>query len=277
MARRTIAQEIRLYGTLLGLSEAECEGMASGGSQQARIGCMRDLRRRYRERTADDAPTLTTGSQQIEFWQESAPVDQFVYFVQQGDRGPVKIGIAKDPLDRMGALQTGNPTELHLRQVVPGQRELEARLHYRFREARIRGEWFGDDSGHDLSYLKLILIYAEGLASEHIQCFENGGSIPMLVGTQVMSIARRGEMQRDLARMLERYDYFPSYLNSDDGRREVNSIMTREYGLSADETEELARKLRTSSRRQPSSMRRRGGKKLGHRSRPASQSSASRS
>lgn len=274
MARRTIAQEIRLYGTLLGLSEAECEGMASGGTRQSRIRCMRDLRRRYRERNADPAPTLTTGSSQIEFWQEHTPVDQFVYFVQQGDRGPVKIGVAKDPFDRMATLQTGNPTELHLRHVVPGQRDLESKLHFRFREARIRGEWFGDQPELDLSYLKLILVYAEGLASEHIQCFQNGRSIPTLVGTQVMSVARQAEMQRDLAQMLERYDYFPDHMGYASGYREVNRIMANDYGLSAEETEELARKLRTAANRQSRSMRRRGGKKLGHRMRPGKASSS---
>lgn len=273
MARRTISQEIRLYGTLLGLSEAECEGMASGGTRQARIGCMRDLRRRYRERNADAAPTLTTGSAQVDFWHENTSVDQFVYFVQQGDRGPVKIGVAKDPLDRMAALQTGNPTELHLRQVVPGQRDLESKLHYRFREARIRGEWFGDDPELDLSYLKLILVYAEGLASEHVQCFQDGRSIPTLVGTQVMSVARRGEMQRDLAQMLERYDYFPDHMGYASGYAEVNRIMANEYGLSVEETEDLAKKLRTAANRHPRSMRRRSGKKLGHRMTPGKPSS----
>jgi hypothetical protein len=49
VARRTIAEEIKLYGTLLGLSESEREQMAAGGSRDQRLRCMRDLRRRYRE------------------------------------------------------------------------------------------------------------------------------------------------------------------------------------------------------------------------------------
>src|SRR5688572_22209648 len=113
-----------LYGTLLGLSEAECEQMASGGSQEQRRRCMRDLRRRYRRENAVPEQKRRSGPEELEFWRSKAEIPRFVYFIQQGATGPVKIGIAKDPLDRMGTLQTGNPAPLNLRHVVPGERDL---------------------------------------------------------------------------------------------------------------------------------------------------------
>jgi hypothetical protein len=138
--RRSVADGIRLYGTLLGLTEAECEAMASGGSPQARRLCLRDLRRRYREENRVSPNRTMTGVEELAFWKERLPTTRFVYFIQQGNTGPVKIGIANDPRKRLGNLQTGNPAELHLRHVVPGDRDLENQLHHRFREARIRCE-----------------------------------------------------------------------------------------------------------------------------------------
>ena len=65
-----------------------------------------------------------------------------VYFIQAGDDGPIKIGWAIDPWDRMATLQTGNPQTLHLRRWVTGTRSMERYLHRQFRADRIRGEWF---------------------------------------------------------------------------------------------------------------------------------------
>jgi hypothetical protein len=124
VARRTIADEIKLYGTLLGLSEAECERMARGGSRQARIACMRDLRHRYRRENQVPEGATRNGAEQLDFWRERLEAQRCIYFVQQGSWGPVKIGIANDPLARRSKLQTGNPQELHLRHVVPGDRAL---------------------------------------------------------------------------------------------------------------------------------------------------------
>lgn len=63
--------------------------------------------------------------------------------MQSGEEGPIKIGISNRPQRRAPELQTGNPHELPLRHVVPGDRAMENRLHRRFEPARIRGEWFG--------------------------------------------------------------------------------------------------------------------------------------
>jgi hypothetical protein len=64
------------------------------------------------------------------------------YFVQAGTDGLIKIGHARDIGSRMCELQTGCPNELTLLAVEPGGRDTERRLHARFLEYRIRGEWF---------------------------------------------------------------------------------------------------------------------------------------
>jgi hypothetical protein len=72
----------------------------------------------------------------------------YVYFLKQGRNGPIKMGVAGSPEDRLANLQVGNPNELHLigQRAVEGgyreARELEEALHERFSLYRIRGEWF---------------------------------------------------------------------------------------------------------------------------------------
>ncbi len=68
-----------------------------------------------------------------------------VYFIQSGDAGPIKIGLAWDAHKRLAALQTGHPEELRLLGTIPGNAEVERRLHDRFSHCRIRGEWFAPD------------------------------------------------------------------------------------------------------------------------------------
>ena len=65
-----------------------------------------------------------------------------VYFIQQGDDGPIKIGIAREPAARLRGLQTGNPEQLRILRAVEGSFFVEWSLHSAFAESRIRGEWF---------------------------------------------------------------------------------------------------------------------------------------
>lgn len=69
-------------------------------------------------------------------------MEGYVYFIQQGEEGPLKIGWAVDPEKRLREFQTANPQTLFLRGAVPGSREDEANFHAFFWEHRIRGEWF---------------------------------------------------------------------------------------------------------------------------------------
>lgn len=73
------------------------------------------------------------------------PSVAYIYFVQQGDYGPVKIGLAKNVLKRLDGLLNGSPLELHLRAVMPGDRAVERQMHQRFAKHHIRGEWFQPD------------------------------------------------------------------------------------------------------------------------------------
>lgn len=66
----------------------------------------------------------------------------FVYFVQQGMAGPIKIGCSSEPLVRMLQLQTAHAERLRLLYFEMGDRERERELHQRFADARISGEWF---------------------------------------------------------------------------------------------------------------------------------------
>lgn len=69
--------------------------------------------------------------------------DGYVYFIQSGFGGPVKIGWAATSVEcRMKELQTGNPETLVVLGFMPGAITLESELHRKFREFSIRGEWF---------------------------------------------------------------------------------------------------------------------------------------
>lgn len=65
-----------------------------------------------------------------------------IYFIRSGDTGPIKIGLAKDVRRRLSGLQTGHPERLHLLHLFDGGAVEERALHSRFKEHRIKGEWF---------------------------------------------------------------------------------------------------------------------------------------
>lgn len=54
----------------------------------------------------------------------------------------VKIGHAKNPIDRMSDLQIGNPFALELVATYPGGGWIEWHLHKSMKAFRVRGEWF---------------------------------------------------------------------------------------------------------------------------------------
>lgn len=67
-----------------------------------------------------------------------------LYFLQAGDGGPIKIGAAHDPVERLQTLQVGNHERLRLIAVLPGKGSTETYLHVLFDHLRVRpdGEWF---------------------------------------------------------------------------------------------------------------------------------------
>jgi len=69
--------------------------------------------------------------------------DQFVYFIQADEDGPIKIGFtAGDPQSRLAQLQTGNPVALKLLGAIRGDTAKERELHAALAEWRLQGEWF---------------------------------------------------------------------------------------------------------------------------------------
>ncbi|HEY1956720.1 MAG TPA: GIY-YIG nuclease family protein [Polyangiaceae bacterium] len=68
--------------------------------------------------------------------------EDYVYFLQEGVDGPIKIGHGRCPDRRLRGCQSGNPRELRLLGYRPGYRRDERTLHLRFKRLRIRGEWF---------------------------------------------------------------------------------------------------------------------------------------
>lgn len=73
-------------------------------------------------------------------WRSAQP--EWIYFVQAGDGGPVKIGRAVNVKHRLAELQTAHYEDLRLLVAVQGTVFDERRLHREFQQARIRGEWF---------------------------------------------------------------------------------------------------------------------------------------
>lgn len=72
--------------------------------------------------------------------------DETAIYVIGAPRGPKKIGLAKNPLSRMKAIQTGHGraiTLLHVR-VVPRALSvaIERRAHWLLRASKTHGEWF---------------------------------------------------------------------------------------------------------------------------------------
>jgi hypothetical protein len=66
---------------------------------------------------------------------------RYVYFIG-AEGGPIKIGTARVPYQRLFTLQTAHYQQLFIYAVTPGGKREEEKLHREFSEFRIRGEWF---------------------------------------------------------------------------------------------------------------------------------------
>lgn len=53
----------------------------------------------------------------------------FVYVIREEGDGPIKIGVAKDPIKRLRSMQTGNPRRLRIEYVLIGLMDIEKLLH----------------------------------------------------------------------------------------------------------------------------------------------------
>lgn len=69
-----------------------------------------------------------------------------VYFIQAGDCGSIKIGITGNLQDRLRSIQNGNPLQLSVIYSFECESfkasKIEKRLHEKFEQFRLKGEWF---------------------------------------------------------------------------------------------------------------------------------------
>ena len=66
-----------------------------------------------------------------------------VYFIQQEDNGPIKIGYTGlDVNSRLTGLQCGSPKKLNIIGLISGDKNTERQLHELFKDHRVCGEWF---------------------------------------------------------------------------------------------------------------------------------------
>ena len=92
-----------------------------------------------------------------------------VYFIQEGifrGEGPIKIGYSRNVESRLTNLQMGSSKELFLLGTLRGGRELEGKLHSRFNEYRLRGEWFSWCETFYRDILRLLVLEKHKLVLE---------------------------------------------------------------------------------------------------------------
>lgn len=126
--------------------------------------------------------------------------DNWTYFVQSVDGGPVKIGFtSKHPEERLGGLQTGSPTKLRIVGLLPVNRERE--LHKRFAKDHSHGEWFNPS--------KELLAFIDAEASLHLkERLVNQAQLQLEATTVPVSQASRQEVSASsFDRMFENDEY----------------------------------------------------------------------
>ncbi len=115
----------------------------------ARISWLRPGSRDYRGIWATEMPSLIAAYPHIAYDIDPRPRREYstqagyVYFVQRGDGGSIKIGFTSSwQGGRIPALETASDVPLRVLAFVPGGRPLERDLHREFAADRLRREWF---------------------------------------------------------------------------------------------------------------------------------------
>jgi hypothetical protein len=102
----------------------------------------------------------------------------FVYVIQSGEDGPVKIGSAARPSKRIVNLQTSCWQDLFLRAVVPaiGNVDIEQAAHVLAREHAIRGEWF-DLTPAEATWFVLEAMRVQGVEPKPLKVVVDGFTV----------------------------------------------------------------------------------------------------
>ncbi|RSU57578.1 hypothetical protein DAH51_09925 [Sphingobium yanoikuyae] len=122
-----------------------------------------------------------------------------VYFIG-GDRGLVKIGIAKDVRRRLHSLQIGNPAPLRLLASVAGNAALEAHYHRTFADTRVRGEWFRRSAAMTKEINRIAALrpgrHEERRWKAHVALMEEWGVIPVGAVAEILNATRPDDLGR---------------------------------------------------------------------------------
>lgn len=84
-----------------------------------------------------------------------------IYFIRDRRDSRIKIGLSRDPWQRMRELAVTAPDSLELLAVMDGNRDTEAGLHSLFKHLRTAGEWFQPEPD--------LLRFIEGIKPHHSQ------------------------------------------------------------------------------------------------------------
>lgn len=78
-----------------------------------------------------------------------------VYLIR-GNDGKYKIGIAKNPSQRIKQLQTGNSDKLQIIETYQSENasKIESALHHRYAHVRNEGEWFDMSITEEVSFVE---------------------------------------------------------------------------------------------------------------------------
>ncbi len=72
--------------------------------------------------------------------------ERFIYFIQSGEDGPIKIGITDNVTNRLCSLQSASPYKLKVLYSAKLREDLanleERHMHFIFKGIHLRGEWF---------------------------------------------------------------------------------------------------------------------------------------
>lgn len=66
----------------------------------------------------------------------------YIYFIQGENGGAIKIGFTKNIESRLKTLQTSYPDILKVLCLIPGNESKERKLHEKFYDIKLNGEWF---------------------------------------------------------------------------------------------------------------------------------------
>ncbi len=88
-----------------------------------------------------------------------------IYFIESAVVGLIKIGYTgkDDAKARLRELQTGCPVALRVLCSCPGSPQTEKRLHDRFKDSRVNGEWFVPTSELRELIKNLLVVYSDML------------------------------------------------------------------------------------------------------------------